>query len=69
MNRVQTVVEWGFGRVVNLWHWLDLRSQQKIGLEIGIAYNIAVILDHKLPDLCAWKKPSVHVFSSCTSKH
>ena len=47
LNKARTCVEHGIGKVVNLWHYVDVRRNVKLWsspIGCGIAYRVAVLL-------------------------
>ena len=45
MSSVREAVEWGFGRIANLWKFLEFRPSLKVLLSnIGHYYHVAVLL-------------------------
>ncbi|CAB1111742.1 unnamed protein product [Ectocarpus sp. CCAP 1310/34] len=47
MSAVRVSVEWGFGRVVALWSYIDYQKKQQVGLSacgLGKQYKVAGIL-------------------------
>jgi len=47
MARARISVEWGFGGVVSMWAYVDMRRNQKLGLQpLGKIYVVAMLLQN-----------------------
>ena len=47
MSKVRQSAEWTFGEISTIWAYVDMRRQQKIGLQpVGLYYRAAVLINN-----------------------